>query len=74
MTNPTSPALSREQIKNAIQSADTAFWAAIAKAFPEVTTGDISPMKHFLFPRAQKEAIEAWLLANHPSRAELPLD
>ena len=56
----------QKRIKDAVHEADDAFWAVIAKAFPECKTGDFDPMATFKFTAAQEYAVTTWLEANRP--------
>jgi hypothetical protein len=60
--------LTEERIKAAIEKADLAFWAEIAKAFPEAISGDFPPDADFAFAEACEQAVDTWLLFNHPER------
>lgn len=51
-------------IKNAIHDANQVFWNAIAKHFPETTTGDFSPHDTAEFEEAQIKAVKNWLASN----------
>lgn len=53
-----------DQISGAVQTALDAFWSEIAKAFPQITTGDLAPdIVHSLDGYAT-EAVHAWLDSN----------
>lgn len=56
----------RDRVKEAVEQADLAFWAKIAKAFPEVKSGDFPPDATFAWNRARDEAVFWWLVYNHP--------
>jgi len=49
-----------------VSKADDAFWAEVAKAFPEVKTGDFPPDATSIFDDCEKKSIAVWLLYNHP--------
>lgn len=55
-----------EHLKAAIENADLAFWAEIAKAFPEAKSGDFPPDAAFAWRKAMDEAVYNWLMFNHP--------
>ena len=57
----------KERIEEARDNADLAFWSAIAKAFPEVRTGEFPPDAAFAFIYAQRAALKVWLEWNHPN-------
>jgi hypothetical protein len=52
---------STEQIDKAIEDAGLAFWASVAKSFPEITTGDFPPGDSMQFAFACTETVRAWL-------------
>lgn len=54
------------RLKAAVASADLAFWAEIATAFPEATTGDFPPEATFEWTEARDLAVLRWILFNHP--------
>jgi hypothetical protein len=56
----------RDRINKAVEKADLAFWAEIAKAFPEAKSGDFPPDATFAWNRARDEAVYWWLIWNHP--------
>lgn len=55
-----------EKINEAVDAAQEAFWAVVAQKFPEVTTGDFSPLDTVQFKTACDVAVEMWLTYNHP--------
>lgn len=61
----------RNRIRKAVEEADLAFWDKIAKAFPEVTSGDFPPDATFAWDRARDEAVYVWLLLNHPKSEQI---
>ncbi len=58
--------LLKKKIEAAIKQADDAFWAEIAKSFPEVKTGDLPAEISSKLGDAQDEAVYWWLMFNHP--------
>lgn len=44
--------------------AERAFWAAVAKEFPEIKSGDFPPNATVEFERACNAAVREWLLHN----------
>lgn len=58
------------RIKAAVENAELAFWAEIAKAFPEVTTGDFDPLDSFEITEAMTKAVTRWIGWNHPDHQE----
>lgn len=41
-----------------------AFWASVANSFPEIKTGDLSPLVVASFDNYADELIDAWLESN----------
>jgi len=41
-----------------------AFWASVADSFPEIKTGDLSPMVVQSFDNYADELVDAWLESN----------
>ena len=56
--------IKEERMRKALVEADLAFWEAIAKAYPEVTTGDLCFSTVLPFSAAQVKAVKAWILTN----------
>ncbi len=56
----------KEKVEEVTEQAQMAFWAEVAKSFPEVTTGDLAPDVSYIFGEACKTAIEKWVESNHP--------
>lgn len=56
------------RIEKAVEDADMAFWAEIAKAFPEVKSGDFPPDATFKWRLELLDAVLTWLTYNHPAR------
>lgn len=52
-----------------VHRADEAFWAAVAAAYPEVTTGDFGPLETAQVEAHERAAINLWLRYNHPGNA-----
>lgn len=55
------------RLDTALQSALDAFWSAFAKAYPEATTGDLSPDALMPFEASARLACAAWVQSNAPS-------
>lgn len=55
-----------KRIDAAVRVADEAFWEVIAKQFPEIKTGDLSPDAVFEFSRSCNKVVEQWYNANSP--------
>jgi hypothetical protein len=62
--------ISDERITEAVEDGVEAFWAVIAKQFPEVTSGDFPPDAEFALTKALEEAVRVWLDANVESDDE----
>lgn len=60
-----------KKINSAAEDAMEAFWAAVAKHFPEIGTGDFSPIAEKTFTDAAKNAIVSWIEENEPDVFEL---
>jgi len=56
-----------DRIGEALMKADLAFWAEIAKAFPEAKTGDFPPEASLKWDKARDQAVYWWLVFNHPN-------
>jgi hypothetical protein len=63
-----------KSIEQAVEKAQDAFWAEVARAFPEVTTGDFGPGETFAIQQAMEDAVSAWLAWNHPQSTWLTGD
>lgn len=53
-----------ERIENAMEKASQAFWAVIAKSFPEITTGDFPVDAANQFEHACRQAVTIWIDSN----------
>jgi hypothetical protein len=62
--------ISDERIREAVEDGAGAFWAVIAKQFPEVKSGDFPPDAEFALTKALEEAVRVWLDANVESDDE----
>jgi hypothetical protein len=58
----------QSRINSAVVNARAVFWAKIASAFPEVTTGDMAPFTVNTFDRAADAAVREWIENNWPFR------
>lgn len=54
----------KERLEQAIEDASNAFWAEIAKQYPEVKTGDFGPEETFAWDEACRRAVRTWLRWN----------
>jgi hypothetical protein len=52
------------RITKATEDAIEAFWASIAKSFPEITSGDLSPDYAHSFSATSREMVLQWLEDN----------
>ena len=50
-----------ERIQTALRNGEDAFWAAVAKAFPEATSGDLDPGLAVGLTQTMERAIRAWV-------------
>jgi hypothetical protein len=62
--------ISDERITAAVEDGAEAFWAVIAKQFPEATSGDFPPDAEYALTKALEEAVRVWLDANVESDDE----
>lgn len=53
-----------QRIEEALNSGLQAFWAEIAAAFPEITSGDLSPEVTLKLEQECRSAIEEWVQGN----------
>lgn len=51
-----------------MEQAQAAFWAVVADAHPEITTGDFGPLETARFNEACETAIKRWVEGNSPRR------
>ena len=51
-------------LKKAVEKATVEFWASIAKSFPDVESGDMSPMEVNEFYFTMEKFVKAWLKNN----------
>lgn len=51
-------------MKKLIFEAQDAFWAVVAREFPEITTGDFSPDATLAFDDACEKAVLIWIQSN----------
>ncbi len=50
-----------ERIEEAVEDGAKAFWAIIAKRFPEATSGDFPPDAELALTTALEKAVRVWL-------------
>jgi len=53
-----------DKLKGVIETAQTAFWDAVAESYPEIESGDFTPLDTVIFNTACEDAIEAWVSGN----------
>ena len=56
----------RRRIDAAVQQATEAFWAAVGRAFPEITVGQADPLEVLRLEQVLTGAVESWLAENQP--------
>lgn len=66
MTGPTDDSTDTARMRAAAASAGDAFWAALAAAFPEASSGDLTPGQVTRWEKARDEAVSAWVANNVP--------
>ena len=57
---------SKKSIESVVEDALFEFWASIAAAYPEATTGDLTPASIFPLKKAAVAAVEEWVEYNVP--------
>jgi hypothetical protein len=50
-----------ERIMSATRKAEEAFWEAVAKEFPEATSGDLDPGAAVNLTQAMERAVRTWV-------------
>jgi hypothetical protein len=58
------------RFETALEAAQGAFWEAVARSFPEITTGDLSPYAAARFDYETREALISWMESNRPLPGE----
>ncbi|WP_296277282.1 hypothetical protein [Pseudomonas sp. UBA7530] len=56
--------MSNPEVESVVQEAMDAFWAVVAKRYPEAKSGDLSPGRVFSFEAEATSAVEEWKLSN----------
>lgn len=56
--------LNDKHITQVVETAQLAFWAKVAEAFPSITSGDFPPDASIRFDDQCRRAIELWLRLN----------
>lgn len=60
--------ISKKKISDATHDALQAFWAEIAKTFPQVPSGDLDPMTVVMFDEHAFDVVLQWLANNLPNK------
>lgn len=60
----------QDRINTAMQAADDAFWAVVAKHFPEIKTGDFDPWEAFQRDDKNRRDIRHWYEGNRKEEVE----
>lgn len=63
-TNNVDEAVSSRVIEDAVEDGMEAFWATVAKKFPQVKGGDFGPDETLALEGAMKIAVSSWLTKN----------
>lgn len=53
-----------KRLEDAVADAELAFWAVIAKAYPEAVSGDLDPFTSHLLVASMREAVSIWVTTN----------
>ena len=61
----------RGRITKAREDAIFAFWAEVAKHFPEAESGDLDPHSVFYFDEMADDLIEEWTASNLPRKERI---
>lgn len=56
----------KKSIESVVEDALSAFWASVAAAYPQATTGDMTPSGEVRLKRAAIAAVEEWVEYNVP--------
>jgi hypothetical protein len=54
----------KKSVKRATEDALEVFWQSIAAAYPQATSGDLSPGQTVALERAAEKAVEEWVHYN----------
>lgn len=60
-----------DDVRQAVDAGEGAFWEAVAQAFPGITTGDLDPGASQALTDAMRAAVAAWVEANAPTLDEI---
>ena len=61
---------SKDRVTKAVREAEFAFWAVIAKEFPEIRTGDVEPWEAMLFSGELEDGVRRWYNDNKDDEPE----
>ena len=61
---------SKDRVTKAVREAEFAFWAVIAKEFPEIRTGDVTPWEAMLFSGELEDGVRRWYNDNKDDEPE----
>ncbi len=61
-----------QRVEDVLEQAGEAFWGAVAKGFPEVTSGDFGPDETLTIEQAMRKAMLLWLYYNRPEEGVAP--
>lgn len=50
--------------KHVAEVAQAAFWAVVAKMYPEIKTGDFAPFDQMVFDLNCEKAVKTWVQSN----------
>lgn len=64
MSNKTLISSDTERLHDAIEDAEMAFWTVIAKKYPEIKSGDLSPETAISLEDSLKKVVTIWLNNN----------
>jgi len=53
-----------KRTKTAVDEAELAFWAVIARHFPEIKTGDLDPINSWNLTQTMTSMVILWRIAN----------
>jgi len=56
----------KKSVERVVEDALFEFWASVAGAYPEATTGDLTPAAIFPLKKAATAAVEEWIEYNVP--------
>jgi len=72
VTRPVEDRTSTHRRQAAAERVDGALWAAVADAYPEATTGDLTPGQVAAREKARDPALSGWVANNVPGAATGP--